>query len=68
MKTLLLQQMGMAALLAGVTTMFVTPLVKRLAVQAGVVRYPRERDGPHEAHPRSGAASRSWSGFSSRFS
>ena len=44
MKTLLLQQMGLAALLAGVTTVLVTPLVKRLAVQAGVVRYPRERD------------------------
>ena len=48
MKTLLLQQMGLAALLAGVTTMLVTPLVKRLAVQAGVVRQPRERD----AHTR----------------
>ena len=44
MKTILLQQMGLAALLAGVTTMLATPLVKRLAIQAGVVRQARERD------------------------
>jgi UDP-GlcNAc:undecaprenyl-phosphate/decaprenyl-phosphate GlcNAc-1-phosphate transferase len=51
MKSLLLQQMGLAALLAGVTTMLVTPLVKKLARQAGVVRYPRERDAHTEPTP-----------------
>lgn len=48
MKVTLLQQMAMAAALAGVVTALVTPLVKRLAVSAGVVRAPRDRD----AHTR----------------
>jgi UDP-GlcNAc:undecaprenyl-phosphate/decaprenyl-phosphate GlcNAc-1-phosphate transferase len=51
MKSLLLQQMGLAALLAGVTTILVTPLVKKLARQAGVVREPRDRDAHTEPTP-----------------
>lgn len=42
--TLLLQRMALAALLAGIITVLVTPLVKSLAFRAGVVREPRNRD------------------------
>jgi UDP-GlcNAc:undecaprenyl-phosphate GlcNAc-1-phosphate transferase len=56
MRSLLLQQMGLAALLAGVTTILVTPQVKKLARQAGVVRYPRERDAHTEPTPLWGGA------------
>jgi len=51
MKLQLLQQMGLAALLAGITTILMTPLVKKLASQAGVVREPRERDAHQKPTP-----------------
>ena len=42
--TSLLLKMGIAALCAALIAVFTTPLVRRLAVSAGVVRYPRARD------------------------
>jgi UDP-GlcNAc:undecaprenyl-phosphate GlcNAc-1-phosphate transferase len=42
--TVLLQQMALVALVSGVLAVSLTPLVKRLAVRAGVVRAPRARD------------------------
>lgn len=49
--TLLLQKMGLAALLAAVITILVTPLVKTLAFRAGVVRAPRSRDAHQQPMP-----------------
>lgn len=42
--SVLLQQMALAALVAGVLAVVFTPLVKQLAVRVGVVRAPRARD------------------------
>lgn len=42
--TMLLYKMGIAAICAAVLSVLATPLVKRLAIRAGVIRYPRDRD------------------------
>ena len=46
-----LYQMALAALLSGVLTMLLTPLVGRLATRAGVVREPRARDAHKKPTP-----------------
>ena len=50
MRTLLLQ-MFLAALMSGIIALALTPLVKRLAIRAGVVRTPRGRDVHSEPIP-----------------
>jgi UDP-GlcNAc:undecaprenyl-phosphate/decaprenyl-phosphate GlcNAc-1-phosphate transferase len=49
--TEIIYKMGIAAALAGAITALVTPLVKKLAIKAGVVRAPRERDMHQEPIP-----------------
>ena len=49
--TQLLQQMALAAFLSGLIAVTLTPLVKRLAIWAGVVRAPRARDVHKEPTP-----------------
>jgi UDP-GlcNAc:undecaprenyl-phosphate GlcNAc-1-phosphate transferase len=49
--TLLLRQMAIAALVSGIITVLLTPLVKRLATGAGVVRAPRARDAHQKPTP-----------------
>lgn len=44
MKAALLQQMALAAAVAGLVTLLATPVVKRLAFAAGVIKHPRDRD------------------------
>ncbi len=55
--THLLQHMALAAFFSGVLTVFLTPLVKRLAFRAGVVREPRERDEHRKPIPLWGGLS-----------
>ena len=44
MTAALLVQMALAALIAGVVTLGTTPLARKLAFAAGVVKHPRDRD------------------------
>ena len=49
--TLLMGQMALAALVAAIIAMLLTPGVKRLATRAGVVRVPRGRDAHDKPTP-----------------